>query len=122
MAAGAGTPEPLEPVKNACERGKGRVLEERELVTSPYIIPQPRCYQFVLRAGSALRFMAGVLCSVQSFGWGKRGGVGWDPGRLAGISGSGLQGWSLCCRSSYCTGQVIFYGSNISVSLLLSPN
>lgn len=36
----AATPEPVEPIKNACERGKGHVQEGRELVTSPYIIPQ----------------------------------------------------------------------------------
>lgn len=34
----AATPEPLEPIKNTCERGKGREQEGRELLTSLYII------------------------------------------------------------------------------------
>lgn len=94
MAGRCLTAESLKPIKNACNRGKGCARAKGELVTSPYIIPQPQCCQFSLKAGNASRFMAGVLCWVRGFGWENWGGVDWDPARLGGISGSGLRGWS----------------------------
>lgn len=52
LAERAATPDSLEPITNACERGKGLVQEGRELVTSPYITPSHSvtswCWELVM--------------------------------------------------------------------------